>query len=127
MYDFFHSSQAIPDGNNPMSFKNPEFDRAVEDLTTNCDENAQMQDAFKAQEIGIDEVCYCPLYYRSMNEAHRTDTFEGWFVQLGGVAGSINYLTPLKKAEEAKPTGIPVAAALIGLAGAAAYLARRKD
>jgi len=127
MYDFFHSSQAVPDGNNPMSFKNPEFDKLVEDLTKNCDENAQMADAFKAQEIAIDEVAYCPLYYRSLNEAHRKDTFEGWFVQLGGVAGSINYLTPLKPAG-AKPTGIPVAVALVGLAGAAAYLVRkRKD
>jgi peptide/nickel transport system substrate-binding protein len=98
---FFHSDQAVPDGNNPMSFKDPECDKYLEDLMTLCDHDELIDAAWKAQEIIIEEVAYVPLYYRSMNEAHRNDTFTGWFTQLGGIAGTesprhcLLYLKPI--------------------------------
>ncbi len=109
-YDF-HSDQAIPDGNNPMGFKNPECDKYLEDLMTLCDRDELTAVAWKAQEIIIEEVAYVPIYYRSMNEAHRTDTFTGWFTQLGGVAGSesprscLLYLEPITVEPDKKPSG----------------------
>ena len=85
---FFHSDQAVPDGNNPMSYKNPECDKALEDIMTLCDHDDLVEAAHTAQELIIEEVGYVPLYYRTMNEAHRNDTFTGWFTQLGGIAGT---------------------------------------
>jgi peptide/nickel transport system substrate-binding protein len=101
---FFHSDQAVPDGNNPMSFKNPECDKYLEDLMTLCDRDELINASWKAQEIIVDEVGYCALYYRTMNEAYRTDNFSGWFSQLGGIAGTesprhcLLYLKPVTEA-----------------------------
>ncbi|MBU7042959.1 MAG: ABC transporter substrate-binding protein [Theionarchaea archaeon] len=110
---YFHSDQAVPDGNNPMSFKDPEVDAALETIMTSCDKDELLEAAWIAQEKVIEGVGYCPLYYRTMNEAHRNDTFEGWFTQLGGIAGTesprhcLLYLKPIteKPAETPKPTG----------------------
>jgi ABC-type transport system substrate-binding protein len=85
---FFHSDQAVPDGNNPMSYRNPQTDKYLEDLMTFCDRDNLIYASLEAQKLIIDEVGYCPLYYRSLNEAHRNDTFTGWFTQLGGIIGS---------------------------------------
>jgi peptide/nickel transport system substrate-binding protein len=85
---FFHSDQAVPDGNNPMGYKNSSVDKYLENLMTLCDRKNLIAAALKTQEIIIDDVAYCPLYYRTMNEAHRNDTFTGWFTQLGGIAGN---------------------------------------
>jgi ABC-type transport system substrate-binding protein len=109
---FFHSDQAVPDGNNPMSYKNPEMDAALEDLMGLCDREELLEASYKVQELAVEEVAYCPLYYRTLNEAHRNDTFEGWFTQLGGISGTespqhcILYLKPIteKPAETPEPT-----------------------
>jgi len=84
---FFHSDQAVPDGNNPMSYENAQVDRYLEDLLTLCDRDDLIHASCEAQKLIIEEVGYCPLYFRTLNEAHRTDTFTGWFTQLGGIAG----------------------------------------
>ncbi len=84
----FHSDQAVPDGNNPMGYKNPKVDKYLDDLMALCDREELIDAAWEAQKIIVDEVAYCSLYYRTLNEAHQTDTFEGWFTQLGGIAGT---------------------------------------
>jgi tetratricopeptide (TPR) repeat protein len=110
---FFHSDQAVPDGNNPMSYRNPQVDKYLEDLMTLCDRDELIFVSYEAQKMIIDEVGYCPLYYRSLNEAHRNDTFTGWFTQLGGIAGSesprscLLYLKPLIEEEEPPVTTEP--------------------
>ena len=110
----FHSDQAVPDGNNPMSYKNPEVDKALEDLMTLCDRDQLIAASMKAQELVIEEVGYVPLYYRSLNEAYRNDTFEGWFTQLNGIAGQesprhcLLYLTPITEEPSEPPTTEPV-------------------
>ena len=106
---FFHSDQAVPDGNNPMGYKNQAVDRALEDLMTLCDHDELVTAAHKAQELIVEEVGYCPLYYRTLNEAHRNDTFTGWFTQLGGIAGTesprhcLPYLKPIDGGPGATP------------------------
>ena len=66
-------------------------------LTTNCDSDILLGSAWKVQELGVGEGGYCPLYYRTMNETHRTDIFEGWFTQTNGIIGiqrkDTNYAT----------------------------------
>ena len=137
---FFHSDQAVPDGNNPMSYKNPEADRALEDILTLCDHEELVAAAHKAQELIINEVGYCPLYYRTMNEAHRNDTFTGWFTQLGGIAGTesprscLLYLEPTitEERETPAPTEEPEEGTclgtlvLVGLLAAGCALSYRK-
>ncbi len=106
---FFHSDQAVPDGNNPMSYKNPQVDKYLEDLMTLCDRDELIYASCEAQKLIIEEVGYCPLYYRTLNEAHRNDTFEGWFTQLGGIAPAesprscLLYLTPITALAEETP------------------------
>ncbi|MBU7032133.1 MAG: ABC transporter substrate-binding protein [Theionarchaea archaeon] len=140
---YFHSDQAVPDGNNPMSFKDPEVDVALETLMTSCDKDELVEAAWIAQEKVINQVGYLPLYYRSMNEGHRNDTFEGWFTQLGGIAGTetprhcLLYLKPAteKPAETPKTTKAPSGGdggtclgtiLLVGMLAAGAAVALRK-
>ncbi len=121
----WHSDQAVPDGNNPGSYKNPEVDQLLGTLMTACDRQELINAAWKAQEIIVDEVGYCSIYYRTMNEAHRNDTFTGWFVQTGGIAGSetprhaLLYLKPITvtPGETTKPPGGGICLGTILLAG----------
>ena len=85
---FFHSDQVTLDGNNVMGYTNSHVDKYLEGLMTLCDRHELINAAWKAQEIIVDDVACCPLYYRKTNEAHRNDTFTGWFTQVGGIAGS---------------------------------------
>jgi|GEM_PF-133314 len=134
---FFHSDQAVPDGNNPMSFKNPECDAYLETIMTACDRDDIIEASWRAQEIIVEQVGYCALYYRTMNEAHRSDTFDGWFTQLGGIAGSESprscflYLTPkVEEPEETpEPTGGCLGTILLAgmLAAGAAVVYRRRN
>ncbi|MBU7010856.1 MAG: ABC transporter substrate-binding protein [Theionarchaea archaeon] len=139
---FFHSDQAVPDGNNPMSYKNPQTDKYLEDIMTLCDHDELVIASHGAQELIIEEVGYCPLYYRTLNEAHRNDTFEGWFTQLGGVSPSesprscLLYLKPKvgDEGETPEPTEGPGGGTCLGtillvgmLAAGAAVVYRRKS
>ncbi|KYK33279.1 MAG: hypothetical protein AYK19_14125 [Theionarchaea archaeon DG-70-1] len=107
---FFHSDRILQ-GNNPMSYKNPEVDKLLEDLVSTCDHDKLVEAAWKIQEIIIEEAGYCPLYYRTIEEAHRNDTFTGWFTQLGGIAydkstrSCLLYLKPIAK--KPKDTSAP--------------------
>jgi MYXO-CTERM domain-containing protein len=93
-----------------MSFKDPAVDAALETLMTSCDKDELVEAAWIAQEKVIEQVGYLPLYYRSMNEGHRNDTFEGWFTQLGGIAGTetprhcLLYLKPITEKPAQTPT-----------------------
>ena len=103
---YFHSNQAVSEGNNPMGYKNPTVDKYLEDLMTLCDRKELITAAWRAQEIIVEDVGCCPLYYKTVNEAYRTDNFEGWLTQLGGIAGTesprhyLLYLKPVTEVEE---------------------------
>ena len=103
---FFHSDQSFPGGENPMDYWDTEVDRLLEDLVSLCDHDELVDAAWRAQEIIVEDVAYCPLYYRTLHEAHRNDTFTGWFTQLGGVAGAetphycLVYLQPVNYQEK---------------------------
>lgn len=58
---FFHSDQAVKDGNNVTGYPNPECDKALEDLVSVCDHHLQVEAAWKAQELVIEDIAYCPL------------------------------------------------------------------
>ena len=106
---YFHSDQAVSDGKNLMGYKNSTVDKYLEDLMTLCDRKELITAAWKAQELIVEDVACCPLYYRTLNEAYRTDKFEGWFAQLGGIAGRVSprhhllYLKPVTEVEEQSP------------------------
>ncbi len=134
---FFHSDQAVPDGNNPMSYENAQVDRYLENLLTLCDRDDLIHASCEAQKLIIEEVGYCPLYFRTLNEAHRTDTFTGWFTQLGGIAGTesprscLLYLEPITeeptKPQEDEDGGTCLGTILIaGMVAAAVALAYRR-
>lgn len=124
---FFHSDQAVPDGNNPMGYKNPQVDKCLEDLVALCDHDALVEAAHEVQELVIEEVAYIPLFYRTLNEAHRNDTFEGWFTQLGGVGGDSSptycllYLKPITAQEEKTPCLGTVLVVMLVAASVVAY------
>ncbi len=75
---FFHSREAVPGGNNPQSYINPDVDRILEHFLLECDPDSVVQASYDAQVTIVDEVGYLPLYIRYMAEAHREDRFTGW-------------------------------------------------
>lgn len=97
MRDFFHTSQDIPDGNNPMGFRNPEFDKIADDFVKELDPAKQVEKAKKLQEILADECVYIPLYTVAQIEAH-SKKFYGWVNQLDGTGNiwSFRFLRPVK-------------------------------
>lgn len=75
---FFHSREAVPGGNNPQQYINPDVDRILEYFLLGCDQDLVVQASHDAQAIIVDEVGYLPLYIWYMAEAHREDRFTGW-------------------------------------------------
>lgn len=90
--DFFHSSQAIPDGNNPMSYKNKEFDKLSDQFVETLDQAEAVKIAFKLQEFIANELPYIPLYSPNKVEGYRNDEFTGWIEdQLDGLGSMSTY------------------------------------
>ncbi|KYK35613.1 MAG: ABC transporter substrate-binding protein [Theionarchaea archaeon] len=106
MRNLFHSDQAGPYGKNLNGYHNVQVDKYLEELVTLCDQEDLLRASWEAQKLIIDEVAYCPLFCTPQIEAHRNDTFEGWFTQLGGIAGDqsptfcLLYLRPIEKKKE---------------------------
>lgn len=75
---FFHSREAVPGGNNPQSYINPDVDTILEYFLLGCDPDSVVQASHDAQVIIVDEVGYLPLYTQYTAEAHREDRFTGW-------------------------------------------------
>jgi peptide/nickel transport system substrate-binding protein len=58
IFQMFHSSQAVADGDNFMSYVNPELDRAIEIARTTVDENERMPHWHKAHAIIAEDQPY---------------------------------------------------------------------
>ncbi|KYK32303.1 MAG: ABC transporter substrate-binding protein [Theionarchaea archaeon] len=101
MRNLYHSDQARPGGKNLNGYQNAEVDKYLEDLVTLCNKEELLHASWEAQKLIVEEVACCPLYCSPQIEAHRNDTFEGWFTQLGGVANGqsptycLLYLKPI--------------------------------
>lgn len=94
--DFFHSSQIIKDGYNPMGYYNPELDKLADEFVACGPREEKVKIAYRLQEIIAEDLPYIPLYSQSNIEAFRTDRFKGWFSQgLGSISASISYLKPV--------------------------------
>ncbi|PIU68117.1 MAG: ABC transporter substrate-binding protein [Armatimonadetes bacterium CG07_land_8_20_14_0_80_40_9] len=91
---FFHSRQAVPDGQNPMNYRNKAYDKLSDSSSEECDEEKRRKIIFKCQEIIMNDLPYIPLFFRDRVEAYNNQTFSGWFKDLGGISGSIIYLQP---------------------------------
>ncbi|MFQ5887496.1 MAG: ABC transporter substrate-binding protein [Candidatus Hydrothermarchaeales archaeon] len=112
---FFHSSQAVPEGYNPMGYSNPEYDAIADASGKECDAEKRKGLIFKCQEMIMSELPYIPLYFRNEIEAYNAESFTGWFEDLGGISGSVIYLKPAMKLEEEKGICGPTLIILIAL------------
>jgi ABC-type transport system substrate-binding protein len=121
---FFHSSQAIPEGYNSMGYSNPAYDALVEASARECNEEKRREIILEAQEWIAEDLPYVPLYFRDVVEAYRSETFTGWFEDLGGISVSILYLQP-GKAPESGGSPSPLFAVVVAV-GLAAYWMRRR-
>jgi peptide/nickel transport system substrate-binding protein len=72
MRDFWHSEQAVPDGNNAAGYMNPEFDKLSEELMTctNFDDCKQITD--QLQIMLSTEVPYVVLFDTGIIEPYRS-------------------------------------------------------
>ena len=76
LYDFFHSSQDMPDGNNAPGIKDPELDALLETIKWGTDHEAKVQAAWGAQEMLVLELVPCVyLYSRTYYTAFKNYTY----------------------------------------------------
>jgi ABC-type transport system substrate-binding protein len=74
--DFFHSEQAVQDGNNAGGYSNPEFDEAADQLLS-CETFEECkQIGNELQEILAVELPYVLLFDTGIKEAYRTASIE---------------------------------------------------
>ncbi len=85
LYDFFHSSQAAPDGYNTPGYSNPEVDRLLEEMMTTTDFNKLVKIVKDIQGILVRDLPYNVLYYRTNIEAVRKDRWQGWMIGVSSV------------------------------------------
>lgn len=96
MRNFFHSKNDKPMGWNMSGYRNPEFDSIAEESSRTIDDEKRRELIWEMQKIILRDVPYIPLYNPKLNEAVRTDKFEGWVDTLGGIGNvwSLCTLTP---------------------------------
>ena len=94
--NFFHSENDKPMGWNMSGYRNPEFDSIAEESSRTIDDEKRRELVWLMQKIILRDVPYIPLYNPKLNEAVRTDKFEGWVETLGGIGNvwSLCTLTP---------------------------------
>jgi peptide/nickel transport system substrate-binding protein len=90
LYNFFHSSMDVEAGYNRPGIRNPELDKAVEELWYAGDLKAVKSGADKAQAILAREMPYVPLYSRPYIDAFRKDMVTGYVDMNGFGAASYN-------------------------------------
>jgi ABC-type transport system substrate-binding protein len=72
MRDFWHSEQAVPDGNNAAGYVNPEFDELSDELMTCETQEACKEISDQLQAILATEVPYVLLFYSPIIEPYRS-------------------------------------------------------
>ena len=72
MRDFWHSEQAVPDGNNAGGYSNPEFDAAAEELMTCESQETCKVISDNLQTMLANEVPYVLLFDTGIIEAYRS-------------------------------------------------------
>jgi len=83
--DFYHSEQAVPDGNNAAGYTNPEFDALADQLLT-CEINEQCKElADQIQLILATEVPNVLLFDTGIMEPYRPDTV--WYPYTDHLSG----------------------------------------
>lgn len=96
LYRFFHSSNDIEAGYNRPGIRDPELDKALEQLNYAPDLATAKVAADKSQLILAQKMPYVPLYSRPMMDAFRKDRVTGWVPMLGyGAARYSNMWTTL--------------------------------
>jgi len=83
--NFFHSNNDRTMGWNMSGYRNPEFDSIARKSSGTMDKEKRRKLIWKMQKIISRDVPYIPLYNPKLNEAVRTDKFEGWVETLGGI------------------------------------------
>jgi ABC-type transport system substrate-binding protein len=71
--DFFHSKQAVKEGQNAGGYSNPEFDKLADDFLAETDINKAREKAFKLQELIATEMPYVTLFSTPVLEVYRPE------------------------------------------------------
>jgi ABC-type transport system substrate-binding protein len=79
--DFFHTEQAVTDGNNAGGYSNPEFDAAADELLTCTEVEACKEIADKLQLILSEELPYVVLFDTGIIETYRSAAVEYPFTE----------------------------------------------
>ncbi|MEW6621420.1 MAG: ABC transporter substrate-binding protein, partial [bacterium] len=92
MRSFFHSKEVVKDGNNPMGYINPEFDRLADASAKEMVREKRREYILELQDFIIREVPWVPLYTLMQIEAYRNDRFRGWVNQLDGIGNGWSFV-----------------------------------
>jgi len=92
MRTFFHSKQIVKDGDNPMAYNNPEFDRLADASAKEMVPEKRRTLILKLQDFIIRESPCIQLYTLLQIEAYRNDRFTGWVNQLDGIGNGWSFL-----------------------------------
>ena len=95
--NFFHSNNDKTMGWNMSGYRNPEFDSIAEESSGTMDKEKRRKLIWEMQKIISRDVPYIPLYNPKLNEAVRTDKFEGWVETLGGIGNIWSLCTVMPK------------------------------
>lgn len=97
IYAIFHSSNAMPGGNNTTGFIHDEYDELADAQRVEMDPDARRDIVFDAQELLAEEAPMISLYARDLVHAYNNERFENFTVMAG--EGIFNEWMPM----EAKP------------------------
>ncbi|MEW6096007.1 MAG: ABC transporter substrate-binding protein [bacterium] len=92
MRTFFHSKEVVKDGDNPMAYINPEFDKLSDASAKEMVRAERKKLILKLQDFIIKEAPWIPLYTMLQIEAYRNDRFTGWVNQLDGIGNGWSFL-----------------------------------
>jgi ABC-type transport system substrate-binding protein len=71
--DFFHTKQAVKEGQNAGGYSNAEFDKQADEFLAETDINKARDKAFKLQELIATEMPYVTLFSTPVLEVYRPD------------------------------------------------------
>jgi len=88
---FFHSSYDIPGNWNYTGYNNVEFERLADLQIKTMDVQARRKIVLELQKMLMKDLPYIPLFVPFRLEGIRTDRFEGWTEQVGGVGNTWSF------------------------------------
>jgi len=94
LYHFFHSSQCAAGEYNNCGIKDPQLDKALEEIYCASDLQTAKKAADQAQVILAERQPWVPIYSRPYIDVFRKDMFTG-YVPMHGVGAAGNAWTPL--------------------------------